>query len=121
MLALTPFAQQRYAALFALRNKGGKDAVAALGEVFKARSALLKHEVAYVMGQMQHQTSTAMLTAVLKVSASVLWARQEYMRTENIPGEGGAQCTGLEAATALMNRLMNPFSMVCSYSCARGA
>jgi deoxyhypusine monooxygenase len=45
---------QRYAALFALRNKGGREAVEALGKVFSScRSALLKHEVAYVLGQLQ--------------------------------------------------------------------
>lgn len=44
---------QRYRALFGLRNKGGREAVEALGEAFKCRSALLKHEIAYVMGQMQ--------------------------------------------------------------------
>ena len=45
---------QRYRAMFALRNRGGGDAVAALGASFTAASsALLKHEVAYVLGQMQ--------------------------------------------------------------------
>ena len=40
--------------MFALRNKGGKPAVEVLVEVFKARSALIKHEVAYVLGQVGH-------------------------------------------------------------------
>lgn len=43
----------RYRAMFALRNKGGKEAVTALGEAFGSQTALLKHEVAYVLGQMQ--------------------------------------------------------------------
>lgn len=43
----------RYRAMFALRNKGGRQAVTALGEAFASQSALLKHEVAYVLGQMQ--------------------------------------------------------------------
>ena len=43
----------RYRAMFALRNKGGREAIAALGEAFSSQSALLKHEVAYVLGQMQ--------------------------------------------------------------------
>ncbi len=43
----------RYRAMFALRNKGGQEAVSALGEAFGSHSALLKHEVAYVLGQMQ--------------------------------------------------------------------
>ena len=44
---------ERYRALFALRNMGGAAAVGALGEAFGGRSALLKHEVAYVLGQMR--------------------------------------------------------------------
>lgn len=68
---------ERYSALFALRNKGGKDAVLALGEVFKARSALLKHEVAYVMGQLADQHSAAVLTEVLKNSAEHAMVRHE--------------------------------------------
>lgn len=39
----------------------------ALGAVFKARSALLKHEVAYVMGQMQDAQAVEFLVQVLKV------------------------------------------------------
>jgi deoxyhypusine monooxygenase len=61
------YCPQRYRALFALRNKGGVAAVAVLGEAFGASSALLKHEVAYVMGQMQHPASAAVLCKVLKV------------------------------------------------------
>ena len=44
---------QRMRALFALRNIGGKDAVEALAAAYSSKSALLKHEIAYVMGQMQ--------------------------------------------------------------------
>ena len=44
---------QRMRALFALRNIGGVDAVEALAAAYSSKSALLKHEIAYVMGQMQ--------------------------------------------------------------------
>ncbi|CAL8469314.1 g8855 [Coccomyxa elongata] len=44
---------KRYTALFALRNKGGREEVAALEDSLRGRSALLKHEVAYVLGQVQ--------------------------------------------------------------------
>ena len=40
------------ACLFALRNIGGKDAGSAAA-AYSSKSALLKHEIAYVMGQMQ--------------------------------------------------------------------
>ncbi len=43
----------RMRALFALRNIGGKDSVDALAAAFDSSSALLKHEIAYVLGQMQ--------------------------------------------------------------------
>ena len=44
---------QRMRALFALRNIGGNDSVEALANAFTSSSALLKHEIAYVLGQMQ--------------------------------------------------------------------
>ncbi|PSC73096.1 deoxyhypusine hydroxylase [Micractinium conductrix] len=58
---------QRYRAMFALRNRGGSEAVQALGSSFtSARSALLKHEVAYVLGQMQDALAFATLKRVLE-------------------------------------------------------
>ena len=51
----------RYRALFALRNLGGKPAIDALGLTFQSKSALLKHEVAYVLGQMQDKQAVEML------------------------------------------------------------
>eukprot|EP00775_Hariotina_reticulata_P010724 gene10724-10881_t len=68
---------ERYRALFALRNKGGADAVAVLGEAFTTSSALLKHEVAYVMGQMQHPDSAAVLGQVLQDTAEHAMVRHE--------------------------------------------
>lgn len=48
--------------MFALRNRGGGEAVEALGSSFSsASSALLKHEVAYVLGQMQDAHAVATL------------------------------------------------------------
>ena len=51
----------RYRALFALRNRGGRDAVQALASGFKDSSALLKHELAYVLGQMQDKSAVPAL------------------------------------------------------------
>ena len=51
----------RYRAMFALRNKGGQEAVAALVEGFASKSALLKHELAYVLGQMQNTQAVSVL------------------------------------------------------------
>ena len=44
---------ERYRAMFALRNKGDDASVAALAEGLKCSSALFRHEVAYVLGQVQ--------------------------------------------------------------------
>lgn len=56
---------ERYKALFALRNLGGKEAVSALLSAMGDSSVLLKHEVAYVLGQMQDQNAVQGLIAVL--------------------------------------------------------
>ena len=52
---------QRMRALFALRNIGGKPAVDSLAGAFQSSSALLKHEVAYVLGQMQDDNAVPYL------------------------------------------------------------
>ncbi|MBO57607.1 MAG: hypothetical protein CMA77_01240 [Euryarchaeota archaeon] len=43
----------RMRALFSLRNIGGDEAIDGLAAGFSSSSALLKHEIAYVLGQMQ--------------------------------------------------------------------
>ena len=55
----------RYRALFALRNQGTAAAVEALGASFTGNSALLKHEVAYVLGQMQDKHAVDTLRLVM--------------------------------------------------------
>ena len=56
----------RYRAMFALRNRGGAEAVEALtAALHTSNSALLKHEVAYVLGQMQDGHAVETLSAVL--------------------------------------------------------
>ncbi|KAL5792781.1 hypothetical protein ACOSP7_001375 [Xanthoceras sorbifolium] len=56
----------RYAALFALRNNGGDEAVSAIIDSLGAKSALLKHEVAYVLGQLQNKAASATLSNILR-------------------------------------------------------
>ncbi|KAL3159871.1 hypothetical protein ABBQ38_010271 [Trebouxia sp. C0009 RCD-2024] len=67
----------RYRAMFALRNKGGREAVKALGAAFSSKSALLKHEVAYVLGQMQDATAVTTLRHVLKDDTEHAMVRHE--------------------------------------------
>ncbi|KAF5741878.1 hypothetical protein HS088_TW10G00885 [Tripterygium wilfordii] len=56
----------RYAALFALRNHGGDTAVSAIIDSLGGKSALLWHEVAYVLGQLQNKAASAALSDILR-------------------------------------------------------
>ncbi|KAE8686077.1 Deoxyhypusine hydroxylase [Hibiscus syriacus] len=53
---------ERYSALFALRNHGGEEAVSAIIDSLESKSVLLKHEVAYVLGQLQNKAASAALS-----------------------------------------------------------
>ncbi|MEI4872894.1 HEAT repeat domain-containing protein, partial [Klebsiella pneumoniae] len=57
---------ERYAALFGLRNLGGDKAIFAIIEALGANSALLRHEVAYVLGQLQNKAASDALSTVLR-------------------------------------------------------
>lgn len=57
---------ERYAALFGLRNNGADEAIAAIIESLGAKSALLRHEVAYVLGQLQSKTASDALSRILR-------------------------------------------------------
>jgi len=57
---------RRYRSMFELRNRGGSEAVAALcAGLHCKQSALFRHEIAYVLGQMQHPESIKALEAAL--------------------------------------------------------
>nr|NVI76162.1 nero [Cucujiformia] len=56
----------RYRAMFALRNIGSSDAILALGEALNHGSALFKHEIAFVLGQLQHKESVGFLKKSLE-------------------------------------------------------
>lgn len=51
----------RYRAMFSLRNKGDNESVLALARGLKCSSALFRHEIAYVLGQMQHEAAIPQL------------------------------------------------------------
>ncbi|KFM24869.1 Deoxyhypusine hydroxylase [Auxenochlorella protothecoides] len=67
----------RYRALFALRDRGGEEALEALAGAFASSSALLKHEVAYVLGQMQDARAVACLKRVLGDAGEAAMVRHE--------------------------------------------
>jgi len=68
---------ERYRALFALRNRGGSEASHILTEIFRCGSALLKHEVAYVLGQMLDAATTKALVEVLADASQAAMVRHE--------------------------------------------
>jgi len=58
--------KERFRALFTLKNLGGSTSIAAISYTFKDPSALLKHELAYCLGQMCDVEAIPILTSVLK-------------------------------------------------------
>lgn len=58
--------KERFRALFTLRNINGPIAIDCISDCFKDDSALLKHELAYCLGQMQNNDAIPHLTKVLE-------------------------------------------------------
>ena len=68
----------RYEAIFAIRNKGGSVAIDLLSKLLRSSSsALLKHEVAFVLGQLQNKEATEILVDVLKDPTEHAMVRHE--------------------------------------------
>jgi len=57
---------ERYRAMFSLRNLNSDDAAMALVSGLQDSSALFRHEIAYVLGQMQRPVTATALIAVLE-------------------------------------------------------
>lgn len=58
--------KERFRALFTLRNIGGSVAIKCIEKCFGDESALLKHELAYCLGQMQDTSANPVLVRVLE-------------------------------------------------------
>uniref|UniRef100_A0A023EP29 Deoxyhypusine hydroxylase n=1 Tax=Aedes albopictus TaxID=7160 RepID=A0A023EP29_AEDAL len=69
--------KERFRALFTLKNIGGPKALESIGSCFEDDSALLKHELAYCLGQMQDRAAIPILTKVLEDSAQEPMVRHE--------------------------------------------
>lgn len=67
----------RYRAMFSLRNRNTEEAALALAEGFKDGNPLFRHEVAYVMGQMQNPATVPALRAVLQDESEHRMVRHE--------------------------------------------
>ena len=84
---------ERMRALFALRNIGGVEAIDALAGGFKSKSALLKHEIAYVMGQMQDSYAVPCLIERLNDHDEDLMVRHEAAEALGAIGDRDAMHT----------------------------
>jgi len=84
---------ERMRALFALRNHGGPESIDALACGFKSKSALLKHEIAYVMGQMQDSHAIPHLIERLSDLEEDLMVRHEAAEALGAIGDRTAMNT----------------------------
>lgn len=69
--------KERFRALFTLRNIGGDIAQECIKQCFKDPSALLKHELAYCLGQMQDHAAIPTLESVLRDTSQEPMVRHE--------------------------------------------
>jgi deoxyhypusine monooxygenase len=101
---------KRYRAMFGLREVGTEESVLALCEGLKdTTSALFRHEVCYVLGQMQHPSSVPALAASLRNINEVHMVRHE-----------AAEALGSVASPevfAILNEFKNDPEQVVSESC----
>ena len=68
---------QRMRAVFSLRNQRTDEACLALCEGFSSKSALLRHEIAYVLGQMQNPVALPTLVERLSDEVEHVMVRHE--------------------------------------------
>ena len=91
----------RYGAMFALRNRGpGPEVASVLGTVLtSSASALLKHEVCYVLGQIQEQGASGgagdALRATLEDTGEHPMVRHEAAEAIGSIAAGGGSTAGL--------------------------
>lgn len=68
---------ERYRAMFALRNIRTEEAVVAIGAGLKCGSALFRHEIAFVLGQLQEPCSVPFLADALRDAGENEMVRHE--------------------------------------------
>mmetsp|Transcript_17855 Transcript_17855/g.30799 ORF Transcript_17855/g.30799 Transcript_17855/m.30799 type:complete len:302 (+) Transcript_17855:79-984(+) len=109
LLDRTASLYDRYRALFALRNRNDEEAVLAITEAFDDPSALFRHELAYVLGQMQHPASIPALTRVLTNPDESNMVRHEAAEALG--------STAVEEVYPLLQQFKNDSATVVSESC----
>lgn len=68
---------ERMRVVFSLRNMNSSESIKSLSNGFKSNSALLKHEIAYVMGQMQNKAALPYLIERLEDESEHVMVRHE--------------------------------------------
>ena len=81
----------RMRALFSLRNNRSPEAVDALCAAFSSNSALLRHELAYVLGQMQSPLAVPTLISILSDSREHVMVRHEAAEALGAIGDRSAR------------------------------
>ncbi|CAH0719505.1 unnamed protein product, partial [Brenthis ino] len=99
----------RYRAMFSLRNLGTTESINALGEGFKASSALFRHEVAFIFGQMQDERSVPFLKRTLEDTTE-----HEMVRHEAAEALGSI---ATDECTEVLKRYLNDPRPVVRESC----
>ena len=96
---------QKYRTMFALRNRGGEEAVRALGSVLTEdmSSALFRHEIAFVLGQMQHESAIDALETILRKPGEHHMVRHEA-------AEALGAIEGSEKSRSRCRQLLEEFS-----------
>lgn len=100
---------ERYAALFALRNHGDEASVNAIVASLGAGSALLRHEVAYVLGQLQNKVAASALCEILRNVTEHPMVRHEAAEALGSIADGGS--------LALLKEFANDAEPIVSQSC----
>ncbi|MCS5534194.1 MAG: HEAT repeat domain-containing protein [Candidatus Poseidoniaceae archaeon] len=82
---------QRMRAVFSLRNNGSDEACLALCSAFITKSALLRHELAYVLGQMQNNVAIPTLQERLTDLNEHIMVRHEAAEAMGAIGDPSAK------------------------------
>lgn len=69
--------KKRFRALFTLKNLGGEAAIDEIVKCFSTKSALLKHELAYCLGQMKNAYAIPKLVELLQDASQEIIVRHE--------------------------------------------
>lgn len=105
--------QTRFRALFTLRGLGGPHAIAWISRAFEDSSALLKHELAYCLGQMQDPRAIPVLADVLRDAGQEPMVRHEAGERGRLRTTSGAVPAGQPGVRVPAGRLMRGRCPVC--------